>query len=295
MGLVKRPRKLGKRTGRFEPLDTLSSRPASGDLIKQKIKSKRSVYIATVDASPPKERLIKKNEVAELLEGLDMDRMKQDTSKLVQRMDEIKKHSDNKDNMASKAVPAVSIDEPETMLHSMIDENVYGDSDRTSKVIEKYSAERPDWHPASLTEQEVVHATDKYLGLCRDIISTGDSHFYKIAKRISTQSNRPFITDLELINLPKGIYHGYLGPRRARIIADRLSNALKSEIRTSLRHKNRVVQYWQDYFTLYVLASEVIAHIIAEDQQVSLKEAYKEMEQTNDYGIYVMDKQELSK
>ncbi|GAV28261.1 hypothetical protein PMKS-001731 [Pichia membranifaciens] len=94
----------------------------------------------------------------------------------------------------------------------------------------------------------------------------------------------------DISNLPKERYYGYIGAVRGFHIGKAIER--DSTLRNLIKEKakfSRVINFWGiDNFTQYVLAPEVIAHIVLEQGKLEdLDAAYDEMEETNDYGIFV--------
>ncbi|GMF00728.1 unnamed protein product [Ambrosiozyma monospora] len=100
---------------------------------------------------------------------------------------------------------------------------------------------------------------------------------------------------MEIIGISKNKYHGYYGQKRQSLIAQYLEETLEGSLRESAR-RDKIIQFWgKRYFTLYVLSPEVIARMIIEDMtfddaEDKLERAYDYMVSTNDYGFYLMDK-----
>jgi len=303
--------------GKFKVIDNLSVSSFGEDELSRRRKKKVKVFIASLNEPPTDERsamkndvLIQKDEVEEVLGGFDLKSVKKSASQLVKNMDKIKQRNDEQIKKSKRSTIEVEDkakdDQPNDDVESKIqkmkesvdvghEENMYDNSRRSKEVKLKYERERPSFQPRVLGTAELQSRTEKHIPLLKGILSGHRrSHFYDIARGISQESLHPFITDLELINVSKDRFHGYYGAVRAHVISayiiDKLGPLLKEKF-----HRNRVMKFWRtDYFALYVLASEVIARLVEEDMQFdTLDEAYAEMQRTNDYGLYVMDKIQL--
>lgn len=300
--------------GKFQVIDNLSVSSFGKEELNKRRKRKAKVFIASLNDLPNDERssmendvLIQKDEVDEILGGFDMKNVKKNVGQLVRSMDKIKKQNDEQIKKSERSIIEVddksrddqSKDDVESKIRKMKESvdvvskaNMYDNTRRSKEVKLKYEEERPDFHPKVLGIAELKSRTSKYISLLESILAgQRQSYFYDIARGISLRSRHPFITDLELINISKSRFHGYYGAIRAHVISsyiiDKLGPLLKEKVQ-----RNKVMKFWRtDYFALYVLASEIIVRFVEDDMQFdTLDEAYVEMENTNDYGLYVMDK-----
>ncbi|QPG77072.1 hypothetical protein FOA43_004470 [Brettanomyces nanus] len=309
--LTIKKRRVGK--GKRLVLDSLSS---SGERTtgKNKRVSKSSAYVVNLGiANAIEERnrlendvLIEKSEVDELLNSIDVDQMKQNTRKLGREIVKMGKRDvpgvpgiSNVSNDIPKAVPTDDMDSVFEEIRKSRDQldkhSVYDDSWRRREVEKKYAEKRPEFRPAVLSRQQLRDIVDEKIEVVKEIVEgRKKSHFYKLAKQYSRSSSKPFLTDLELINLPKQRYFGYFGVVRSYIIAKRIEEKLGMIIRSESK-ENKVIEFWGvNYYALYVLTPEVIARMVKQEMGFgTLHEAYEEMEKTNDYGLFVMDKVKL--
>lgn len=280
--------------------------------------SKSSAYV--VQMSAPKiqdaieerkrlrnDNLIQRDEADEFLGSIEAGDMEGDASQLVKDLKKIKRvrHHypqhyqrgiDNDDvQIISDETPRIDIDdelrEMEKTSNKISDRDIFDDSKRREEVKLKYTKAKPDFHPKPLDRQSLMKLVKNHQILLEGILDGNtQSYFYSIAKRYSENSHRPKVSDMDLISVPKGKYYGYIGPKRGHQLSGIITKKLKSALRSKAKH-SKVIRFWGlDNFTLYVLVPELIARVVRNDNELSsLDEAYKLMEDTNDYGIYVMD------
>ncbi|KAG7704601.1 hypothetical protein KL933_002212 [Ogataea haglerorum] len=284
---IRKPRKL---SSRIPSEDTLLG-PSSSDSAKPRRKSKRDVYIACGEVPPSKRPHT--NSADELLKDFDISRIKQDTDKLLNQLDSIKKPEKAESKYINKLLSKADSVETDEVLPIAETQgpmkHIYDDAEATERTSKKYSSFRPKIY----TKSELLEATEKQLAVARDILNGKTaSYFYEIAREYAESSPRLFVTDSEIINLPKQRYHGYIGSMRANAITQHLLSQL-DDLLTD-KKSNKVLQFWgRSYFTRFVLTPEIIARIVKQDEQVDLDKAYDMMESTADYGLYIMDQKEI--
>ncbi|KAH3663736.1 hypothetical protein OGAPHI_005138 [Ogataea philodendri] len=287
---VKKPRALHSQVPREDTL--LGSATSSSSLSQPPRKrSKRDVYIATEKTAPSKQSEPASDD--DLLKKFDISQIKQDTDKLLNQLDSIKKPEKDQSKYIDKLFSqADTVDKDEKVVALAETQGVmnhlYDDKEATERTERKYK----EFSPKVYSKHEIELQTDKYIQIARDILrGKTASYFYEIAREYADSSPRLKVTDSEVINLPKQRYHGYIGAARANTITEHLLDKLKELL--SDRKANKVLHFWGDrYFTRFVLTPEIIARIIEQDDQIDLDLAYDKMESTADYGLYVMDQKD---
>ena len=171
-------------------------------------------------------------------------------------------------------------------------QSLINNKDKSDEVKRKYASGK------KYIKQDLIQKVDhirtiveKYRPLVIDILEGQiGSYFYNEAKRLQQASPLMTIRGEDISNLPKERYYGYIGAVRGFHIGKAIER--DSTLRNLIKEKakfSKVINFWGiDNFTQYVLAPEVIAHIVLEQGKLEdLDAAYDEMEETNDYGIFV--------
>ncbi|VEU19285.1 DEKNAAC100377 [Brettanomyces naardenensis] len=294
-------------SGKHISLDSLSFQDTAIKPSRRR-KPKASVYIADLKTlakernSLQKDVLIEKNEVEEFLSSVEKDKSKPwvDDFTYGPKVTEIlsgnfddegavdnggEEPDDTEDPEETKKAFKVAKEHLESL-------NLYDDTRKVAKVRKKYEAQRPDFHPVALEKAALQSRVRPLLPVVLKIIKNKiPSHFYDLAKEYCDSTPMRFISDIQLINVLKSPYYGYYGVVRSHVISKYIVKKFEKELKRAAHH-DEVVRFWGvEYFALYVLASEVIARFVKEDLKLgSLDDAYGDMIQTNDYGLYIMDK-----
>ncbi|GMG32237.1 unnamed protein product [Ambrosiozyma monospora] len=259
------------------------------------------------DHSSKKKEIKNSDEVFNLLASV------KNTENFISDMDELKKNSSDsktKKTKHSDKLDALLNDNNDSIVDNVIEDIeglkqfnnksmkslMSGNSETVEAVRQKYKKEFPELNPDILDKDQILERVEKYIPFVKKILKRSEqSFFYDLAKQIADSSHRSVITDMEIIGMPKNKYHGYFGQKRQSLIAQYLEQTLENFLRESSRH-DKTIQFWgKRYFTMYVLSPEVISRMIIEDMMFDdtedkLKKAYEFMVLTNDYGFYLMDK-----
>jgi hypothetical protein len=177
-------------------------------------------------------------------------------------------------------------------------QSLINNKDKYNEVKRKFEKRKPYINPNiinSINDIEII--INKYRNVLIDILNgkTG-SYFYNEAKKLQQSSSLMNIKGDEIHNLKKDKYYGYIGAVRGFHIGKMIEQ--DEELLALLKEKlklSNVIKFWGiDNFTQYVLAPEVIAHISLNTGNLEdMDAAYDELEETNDYGMFVTNTIEL--
>lgn len=138
---------------------------------------------------------------------------------------------------------------------------------------------------------DIGRIVETYLETVIDILNgVKASYFYTQAKKLQQSSKLLTIKDAEIASLPKETYYGYIGAVRGFHIGKVIeSNETLSKLINEKIRYNKVIQFWGvSNFIQYVLVPEVIANLTMKYSKINdIEEAYDEMEETNEYGLYI--------
>lgn len=171
-------------------------------------------------------------------------------------------------------------------------QSLINNEDKSDEVKKKYSKKKAYIkHDLIQNLDHVKEIVERYRPVLIDILEGQvGSYFYNEAKKLQQASPLMTIRGEDLLNLPKKRYYGYIGAVRGFHIGKAIERdpVLRNIMREKIKF-SKVINFWGiDNFTQYVLAPEVIAHIVLEQGNLQdLDAAYDEMEETNDYGIFV--------
>ncbi|KAH3680134.1 hypothetical protein WICMUC_000535 [Wickerhamomyces mucosus] len=164
---------------------------------------------------------------------------------------------------------------------------------KQKKVVDlKYGSKQ---YPGKLTEYELERKVTKYLESVPDFLKTlKDSQYYQNAAKVAESSSSVTISRGEFVSLPKDeIMIGFYGTKRQSIMASIIKQKFEKQLE-KMALKNKVIQFWSiDSFVLYVICCEVAAGIASDELNISKREAYKVLKETNDYGKYITDEYPL--
>lgn len=177
-------------------------------------------------------------------------------------------------------------------------ESLINNKDKYNAIKNKFEKRKPYIKPTIIISiDDVKKIVKTYKKLLIDILNGDESSFfYNEAKKLQQSSNLMNIKYNEIDNLPKYSYYGYIGAVRGfhigKIIEEdpELCKLIKEKMKF-----NKVIQFWGVFnFTQYVLTPELIAHIVLKNGNLlDMDDAYDELEDTNEYGIYVTNTIEL--
>lgn len=258
-------------------------------------KGKKPIYIAEIGASPDNLSLMKTGKKSEL------DMLSEGLNQSYDVEDELAKISANakveklvvEDRQRKK-----DVNHRREQIDVSIDYNQYKQEKR-DKLLKEYSS-RANFRPLVINHlNDALKIIRKYRNYPYDILDGKvGSHFYTIAKDYQRQSNSVQISAKFLNSLPLNKYYGYIGSKRSNLITFQLleDKRLRSKI-AQYGRKSKVVQFWGvDGFIRYVIVPEIIAQVIkANDDLNSVLDAYEIMEQTHDYGVYIMNEKPIDK
>lgn len=171
-------------------------------------------------------------------------------------------------------------------------------TEKKESLKKEFEYRKPYITPKILAKKtDIVKLVNTYKDIVSGILN-GEvgSYFYNDVKRLQQGSKLMTIKDDEIINLPKNKYYGYIGAVRGFHIGKAIQE--NPDISLLLRKKmkfNKVIKFLGiDNFTQYVLAPEIIAHLTMKIGKLpDLDSAYDEMEETNQYGMFVTNTYEL--
>ncbi|KAG0682618.1 Restriction of telomere capping protein 4 [Pichia californica] len=201
----------------------------------------------------------------------------------------------SKPNSISNSITSSHKNNPEKKdkKHDISLDNLLNNKDRANEVIKKHSGKGKTFIRKDLikTLEDIRILVKKYRKVLVDILN-GEigSFFYTEAKVLQQSSPMMSIKGDEIHNLPKHRFYGYIGAVRGFHIGKMIENDsfLNELLREKMRYSD-VIKFWGiNNFSQYVLAPELIAHLILDEGKLEdLDEAYDIMEDTNDYGMFV--------
>lgn len=171
-------------------------------------------------------------------------------------------------------------------------QSLINNKDKSDAVKRKYAGKKKYIKQDLIQKVEHIREiVEKYRAVVIDILEGQiGSYFYNEAKKLQQASPLMTIRGEDISNLPKERFYGYIGAVRGFHIGKAIERdpTLRNLIKEKAKF-SKVINFWGvDNFTQYVLAPEVIAHIVLEQGKLEdLDAAYDEMEETNDYGIFV--------
>lgn len=171
-------------------------------------------------------------------------------------------------------------------------DEMINDKAKFKELKKKYSKIKSYVRPDIIESMDDIESlVDKYSEIIVNILNgVQASYFYTQAKKLQQSSKLLTIKDSEIANLPKETYYGYIGAVRGFHIGKVIeSNKTISKLINEKIKYNKVIQFWGCFnFIQYVLVPEVIANVIMKYSKIhDLDKAYDEMEETNEYGLYV--------
>lgn len=184
------------------------------------------------------------------------------------------------------------LDRLETGRGSHMLEDLIGNEERVKATREKYRVSKPHVRASVIqSTSDVRKVVDQYRHVINDILEGQiGSYFYNEAKKLQQRSQLRSIRDDEIRNLPKHTYYGYIGAVRGFHLGKGLENddAIFSLLKSKARYSTVIQFYGVANFIQYVLVPEIIAHITLDCGRLQdMDAAYDEMEDCNDYGMYV--------